>query len=157
MAAVAIRPASTADLPFLREMLYEALYVPPGSPPFPRSVVDAPNLAAYVEGFGLRRGDVGFVAVVDGTPIGAIWARLPTDENRGYGYVDNDTLELSMAVVAQHRSKGIGTALLEQLIEVCPRLSLSVDARSSAVGLYERAGFAPVADDGNSRTMLRSS
>lgn len=156
MTGVAIGPASPADQPFLREMLYEALYVPPGSPPFPRSVIDEPSLALYVDGFGLQPGDVGFVARVDGTPIGAIWARMPAETQRGYGYVDDDTPELSMAVEPDHRSKGIGTALLEQLVDVCPRLSLSVDARNPALRMYERAGFVSVADDGNSHTMLRS-
>ena len=156
MTGVVIRPATTSDQPFLRRMLYEALFVPPGSPPFPQSVIDSPHFAAYVDGFGSRPGDIGYIALADGTPIGAIWARLPTGTHHGYGYVDDDTPELSMAVEPDHRSKGIGTALLVRLVAECPRLSLSVDARNPAVRLYERAGFVPVAEDGDSLTMLRS-
>ncbi len=151
-----VRRATADDESFLRDMLHEALYVPPGSPPFRRSLVESPHLAPYVADFGRQPGDVGFIALVDDAPVGAVWARLPTADHRGYGYVDDDTPELSMAVVADHRRQGVGTALLERLIEVCARLSLSVGARNPAVRLYERAGFEPVGDDGNSLTMLRT-
>jgi GNAT superfamily N-acetyltransferase len=155
MTGVTIRPATHADQAFLRDMLSEALFVPPGSPPFPRSALDSPHLGSYVAGFGTQRGDIGFIAEINDTPIAAIWARLPTESHRTYGYVDDATPELSMAVAPVHRGEGIGTALLEQLIDLCPRLSLSVDARNPAVRLYERAGFVAVEDDGNSVTMLR--
>jgi hypothetical protein len=56
-----IRPLAPSDEPFLWEMLYQSLYVPPGEGPFPREVVRTPHIARYVEGWG-RAHDLGFVA-----------------------------------------------------------------------------------------------
>lgn len=53
-----IRPAVATDEPFLFEMLYEALFVPPGTEPFPSSILEAPDIAHYAAGFGTRDGDV---------------------------------------------------------------------------------------------------
>lgn len=156
MAAFAIRRADHLDEAFLFEMLYQSLYAPDGSDPFPRSVLDAPEIADYALGFGTRPGDIGVIATgTVGDSIGAAWARLPFGEHRGYGYVDDDTPELSMAVVAAHRGNGVGTALLGGLLESVPEMSLSVDARNPALRLYTRFGFGIVGDDGNSFTMVR--
>lgn len=73
-----IRPASAADEPFLFEMLYEALYVPPDGEPFPRSILDEPGIAHYVARFGTRVGDVGLVTEAGTKPIGAgVGATVP--------------------------------------------------------------------------------
>jgi ribosomal protein S18 acetylase RimI-like enzyme len=148
---VLIRDATPADELFLRSMLYLAVFVPPGHPAPPPGIVDEPALANYVTGFGTRQGDLGFVAEED-RPVGAAWVRrLPG----GYGYVDDRTAELSMAVASRHRGRGIGTALLERMLGRVPRCSLSVDDRNRARALYERSGFVVVARDGHSLTMLR--
>lgn len=150
-----IRPAARIDEPFLVEMLYEALFVPPGHEPFPRSVLDAPEIAHYAVDFGLHAGDAGFVAKTTGEKIGAAWVRLLQGDDRGYGYVDDDTPELTIAVKPEWRGRGVGTALANRLIEVIPRISLSSDARNPAVRLYARLGFEPIAHSGTSITMLR--
>lgn len=149
-----LRPATIADEPLLREMLYLAIFVPPDEPPAPADIVDEPGLSHYVAGFGTHRGDLGYIAE-DGRPVGAAWVRRLTRDDPGYGYVDDKTPELSMAVVASHRGRGIGTALLERLLQQVARCSLSVDDRSRALALYERSGFVFVARDGHSLTMLR--
>lgn len=137
-------------------MVYEAIFVAPDADPFPRSVLDVPQIAHYAEGFG-RPGDVGLVAeTVAGAPIGAAWMRKYSSEDPAYGYVDDDTPELSIAVVAEHRGMGLGTALLTHLIAEMPRCSLSVDRRNPAVRLYERVGFETVERTGDSLTMLRA-
>lgn len=128
-----IRPATQGDQAFLREMLYEALFVPPGHEPFPCSVLDQPDIARYADGFGTRPGDVGLIAETAGERIGAAWVRLLQGDDRGYGYIDDDTPELSAAVRSQWRNQGIGTALLLRLVEELPRVSLSVDSRNPAV------------------------
>lgn len=150
-----IRPATQADQAFIREMLYEALFVPPGREPFPRSVLDQPDIAHYADGFGTHPGDEGLIAIAAGERIGAVWIRLLQGDDRGYGHVDDDTPELSVAVRPRWRSQGIGTALLLRLVEELPRVSLSVDSRNPAVRLCERLGFDVVAADGTSLTMLR--
>jgi hypothetical protein len=44
-----IRPLAQADEPFLWEMLYHALFVPPGMAPFPRELIYQPAIRRYVE------------------------------------------------------------------------------------------------------------
>ncbi len=150
-----IRNAAASDEAFLREMLYVALFVPPDRPPFAPDVVDQPELARYVDGFGTRGGDVGFIAELDGRPVGAAWVRQLTDADPGYGFVDAATPELSIAVSEEHRRRHVGTTLMEALLATVPRCSLSVDRRNPAARLYERLGFVIVTIDGDSQTMVR--
>jgi ribosomal protein S18 acetylase RimI-like enzyme len=153
---IGLRPANQHDEPFLREMLYEAVFVPPGSPAPPRRVVDRSDLSRYVQGFGTRRGDLGWIAErSSGDLLGAAWVRQLSGEEPGYGYVDDDTLELSVAVARRRRGRGVGTALLARLLESVPRCSLSVDDRNPAVRLYARFGFEVVSVKEHSLTMLR--
>jgi len=90
-----------------------------------------------------------------GERIGAAWVRLLQGDDRGYGHVDDDTPELSVAVRPQWRNRGVGTALLLRLLENLPRVSLSVDSRNPAVRLYEQLGFEVVAAEHTSLIMLR--
>ena len=150
-----IRPASRLDEPFIYEMLYEALYVPPGGAPFPRSILDEPDIAPYAEGFGTRSNDAGFIAETSDERIAAAWVRLLAGDDRGYGHVDDNTPELSVAVRPDWQNRGVGTALIERLIETLPRVSLSVDSRNPASRLYERLGFEIVSTEETSLTMLR--
>ncbi len=155
---ISVRVATAADVGFLRDMLFEALYVPPGSEPLPRSMIERPELAHYVDGFG-RTGDLGVIALNDATPIGAAWVRVLQGPDAGYGYVDDDTPELTVAVLPEWRGRGVGSRLLDDLIgrvgSMFPAISLSVDPANPAVRLYERFGFAPVATSGTSITMRK--
>lgn len=151
-----IRAASQFDEPFINEMLFEALYLPSDQEPFPRSILSQPDIAHYAAGFGTRRGDVGFIAEAGDKTIAAAWVRLFNNDDRGYGYVDDDTPELSVAVTPQWRGQGVGTALITTLIQSSPRVSLSTDSRNPASRLYERLGFEIVSTEQNSMVMLRS-
>jgi ribosomal protein S18 acetylase RimI-like enzyme len=155
LAGVSTRPATAADEGFLREMVYEALYVPAGRPPFPASVLDQPDVNHYYRGFGERAGDVGRIAVTgSGEPVGAAWVRRFGSTEPGYGFVDEHTPELTIATVPAARGRGLGTMLLRDLFAVVPRCSLSVDRGNPAVRLYERIGFAVVTTAGETLTML---
>ena len=78
----------------------------------------------------------------------------------GYGFVDDSTPELAIAVVPSARGKGVGGMLLEALLARVREaghhaISLSVDsANAGAIDLYTRHGFEPVGDTGGSLTML---
>ena len=153
-----LRPLTPQDEPLLWEMLYHAIYVSESQARPQRDVVKQPELARYVSGWG-RAGDRGFVAM-DGEakqPLGAAWLRLLTGDNKGFGYVDERTPELSMAVLPEYRGQGIGTRLLTQLFQVAsdhhPAVSLSVGADNPALRLYRRLGFEVVGTSGTSLTM----
>src|SRR5262245_25004748 len=160
MSPYLIRRLTLADEHFLWEMLYVALYVPPGQAAFPKEIVRQPEISKYVHHWG-NRGDTGFVAVDASTllPVGAAWVRVFTAGNKGYGYIDDETPELSIAVLPEYRGKGIGTGLLGHLIEEVRlrhrALSLSVSSYNPALRLYQRLGFEVVAQSGNSLTMKK--
>jgi ribosomal protein S18 acetylase RimI-like enzyme len=154
-----LRALTAGDQPFLWEMLYQALYVPTGQPAPPRTIINQPELARYVEGWG-REGDRGFLVYDAHTeqPVGAIWLRLLVGDNKGYGYIDDETPELGIAVLPAHRGQGIGTQLLRALLDSPPgqfSLSLSVSVDNPAVKLYKRFGFVVVRGRGRSLVMKR--
>ena len=155
-----IRQLSPSDQQFLWEMLYQSLHVPEGGTPFPRDVINQPEIEKYVRAWG-RAGDMGFVAVDvgSGEPIGAAWLRLLTGDERGYGYVDDETPELGMAILPDYRGRGVGSDLLRHLLKsagvVYSSVCLSVSADNPAVRLYERAGFEKICECGDSLTMVK--
>jgi hypothetical protein len=93
------RTATSGDEPFLREMLYLALFVPPGAPPIPRSLLNDPALARYVQHCGTRPGDSGLIALVDDSSVGAAWLRQFPITDPAKAFVDESTPELSIALL----------------------------------------------------------
>jgi ribosomal protein S18 acetylase RimI-like enzyme len=158
--SLSLRQIVPSDQQFLWEMLYQSLYVPGGEPPFPLDVVNRPEIARYAADWG-RAGDLGFVALKNAESaerIGAAWLRLLVGADRGYGHVDNETPELAMAVLREHRGQGVGSALLTRLMgsaaAIYGAVSLSVSADNPALRLYERNGFEIVSGDGTSLIMF---
>ena len=153
-----IRPLTSADESFLWEMLYEAVYVPEGQPVLPREIIQIPELARYVQGWG-REGDCGLLYTIASQPIGAAWLRLPIGEHKGYGYIDDDIPELSIAVLPHYRGQGIGTQLLTHLLASewgQVSISLSVSTDNPAARLYERFDFEVISKDEGSLLMKRN-
>ena len=155
---VSITPYCPADQDFLKEMQYEALFVPEGAKPFPWSILEAPNIRKYYADFG-EEGDHAFLAEMDHQPIGAVWARSFTETNPGYGFVATDIPELSIALSKNFTGKGIGSKLMETMIDHLKAngyraVSLSVDRNNPAMRIYERLGFEVFKEEGNP-TMVR--
>ncbi len=155
-----IRPLTPDDEPLLWEMVYLAIHVPSGMVPPPREVIFHPMISRYVRGWG-RPGDygVGAVTLSSGQLLGAAWLRLLSGENRGFGYVDDETPELTVALQPAFRGSGIGTELLTQLLEGArsrfQRVSLSVARDNPALRLYQRLGFEVVGGSDTSWTMVK--
>jgi ribosomal protein S18 acetylase RimI-like enzyme len=153
--ALVVRRGGAQDLRFLRDMLHHAYYwkerAPEDTGPGP--------VALYVKAWG-RPGDAAVIALEAGFPVGAAWYRLFARDRRGYGFVDERTPELAIAVVPNARGKGVGAALLEALLdraraEGYETISLSVDRNNAgAIGLYERHGFERLGEEDDSVTML---
>ena len=146
MPTVSTREATAADLPLVHQTLYLALSWDPTDPipPIDR-VIAHPEVARYHERW-MRPGDAGVVAETDGAFAGMAYYRLFTAGNHGQGYVDPQTPELAVGVVAEHRGKGIGSRLMDELADVArstgiERISLSVSRGNPAARLYERLGY----------------
>lgn len=155
-----IREIRPEEIPFLGDMLYEAIFVPEGMERLPRDIIKQPELYKYIEDFG-RIGDYCLVALSDDKPAGAIWTRLFPADNKGYGFVDEETPELSMALYAPYRGKGIGKQLLREMIELLTRkgyrnVSLSVDKENFAYDLYGKFGFTTFESAGKSAIMIKA-
>lgn len=158
MMDVVIRRLDPEESSILEEMLYEAIYVPEGTPKPPREILKKPELERYIANWG-RSNDIGFLAVMGEKVIGAAWARVFEAANPGYGFVDAHTPELSIAVMSGYRGQGIGTILLQHLLAELWTLgfsavSLSVDPNNPAVRLYKRFGFETVGVKGTSNVMV---
>lgn len=155
-----IEPLTESDAEILSDMLFHAIYVAPGTVPPPRAIIKEPELARYVEDWG-RVNDVGLKAVDsrDRKLVGAAWVRLLAGENKGYGYVDDDTPELSIAVLPDYRGRGLGTRLLNALFSLARErynaISLSVTKENPAKRLYERLGFQVVSEEESSLRMKK--
>jgi ribosomal protein S18 acetylase RimI-like enzyme len=161
-----LRAAKASDVDFLWVTLYEASYAAESGVPDPAALRQHPVLARYVEGWG-RRTDLGVVALDDdtGEPVGAAWVRLLTGNAKGFGYVDDNTPELAIAVLPAHRGRGLGARMLGELLDAArdafTAVTLSVRANNPALRLYERTGFRIVGEpfgadrpDGASLTMI---
>jgi GNAT superfamily N-acetyltransferase len=114
----------------------------------------------YVYNWG-RPGDAGVIALDDAFPVGAAWYRLFSTDQPGYGFVDEATPELAIAVVPSRRGRGIGAELLEGLLarareEGHEALTLAVDPGNPAIRLYDRLGFREVRADGSTVVMRAS-
>ena len=144
-----LRPVDSHDVRFLRDMLRHAYHW--------RLAEDAERpVYRYVRNWG-RKGDAGVVAVEGPHAYGAAWYRLFTAGEPGFGFVDEATPELTIAVVPSRRGKGAGKELLDALLERAradgyAAVSLSTDP--GQVAWYERFGFEQVGESPHAVTML---
>jgi ribosomal protein S18 acetylase RimI-like enzyme len=158
---LSILPIADDDLPFVREMLYEAAFWrgTSGAPPLDEAL-ERPDLAVYLAGWG-RFGDVGLIARVGGEPAGAVWVRRFREDVHGYGYVDEPTPELTIGVGRDRRGLGLGRCLLTAMLvglrlRGVENVSLSVEDDNPARRLYERLQFVPWATADGATTMVRT-
>ena len=139
-----LRPVDRHDVRFLRDMLRHAYHW--------RLTEEAERpVYRYVRNWG-RPGDAGVIAMDGPHAYGAAWYRLFTHEDAGFGFIDERTPELAIAVVPSRRGRGYGGELLSALLD-CARkdgfeaISLSVAKDNPARHLYENYGFEPVRED----------
>ncbi|MEM7182108.1 MAG: GNAT family N-acetyltransferase [Spirochaetota bacterium] len=155
------RSVLAQDYLFLTEMLYQALFIPPGQKPFPKSVIETPELGKYIKDWGKQIWDVGFLATVNSKKIAATWGHAFHSSSPGYGYIDEHTPEITLAVQKEYRNQGIGRELLKRLLAEykrlgCRQVSLSVSKQNPAKSLYVRFGFEVQREEGDSLVMCKS-
>jgi ribosomal protein S18 acetylase RimI-like enzyme len=144
--SVTLRPVEARDEPFLRRVYAgtraDELALIPWSrdeqEEFLRQQFDAQD-AYYSTHYDNARFDV---IEVDGEPAGRLYVARWDDEIR----------IIEIALLPEHRGRGVGTALIRELLEEAAqngqRVSIHVEKHNPALRLYERLGFEPVADRG---------
>ena len=139
---ISFRSIDTSDQDFMWEMMMYASHENTLE-----SVKINPDLARYVINWG-REGDEGIIILKANNPVGAVWIRLWTEFNKGYGYINNEVPEIVIAVVPNERGKSLGTLMLtkflNQLNSTYDTVSMSVRSDNPAVKLYKRNRFIKV-------------
>ena len=120
---IKIRPIVSGEYIFLDDFLYDAIFIPEGVTPPEKSIIQQPELQKYIADFGKDKGDHCLVAEVD-----------------------NDTPSLSISVKSPYRQKGIGTALMKEMLSLLKtegfqQVSLSVQKANYASKMYLKLGF----------------
>ena len=150
-----IREMKKEEYCLLSNFLYEAIYIPDGVEPPPKSIINSPELQEYIFEFGKRKHDKALVAETQRKIVGAIWVRIMNE----YGHIDNDTPSLAMSVSKEYRGLGIGSSLLKQLLSALKsagylKISLSVQKANYAVKMYKQAGFTVVDENSEEYIMV---
>ena len=150
-----IREIRAEEIPLLDDFLYEAIFIPEGVTTPPRDIIRQEDLQVYVRDFGLRPDDHCLVAECDGRIVGAVWVRVMDD----YGHIDDLTPSLAISLYKDYRNRGIGTQLLQRMLDLLRekgyrQVSLSVQKANYAQRMYQKAGFEQIADRGEEVLML---
>lgn len=136
-----IRKLKQSEFEILDKFLYEAIFIPEGAEAPPKDIIKHPDLQIYVSDFG-KKSDVCYVAEAAGNIIGAVWTRIIND----FGHIDDETPSLSISLLKEYRTLGIGTELMKQILAALKeqgytQVSLSVQKVNYAVRMYEKVGF----------------
>ena len=147
------------EFPLMEDIMYEAVYQPDPSNPYPKDIIYLPQVRIYWDNWGAEKDDHCLLALVDNKIAGAVWVRTFQGELRGYGYIDGQTPELAIALFEEYRNNGLGTQLTKQMVELLQtkgysQVSLSIAKGNPAVRLYERLGFKVVDENEEDYIML---
>ena len=150
-----IRPIKESEYPVLEDFLYQAVFIPEGIKPPPKHIIESPELRLYIKDFGTYPDDRCLVADIKGEIVGAVWTRIMDD----YGHIDEETPSFAISLYKKYRHKGIGTALMKEMLALLAeagyqRASLSVQKANYAVKLYEKVGFEVYDENENEYIMV---
>ena len=142
---VRIRTVLPSESTLIFSFLTLAARMQESGEPIQKALCDR-ELTRYWKNWG-RPGDLGLVAESDsaGYPVSCAWVRLFSREEAGADYVGENIPELAIGTVPAARGLGVGTRILQALLDLCRTryrgVSLSVRLDNPAVRLYERLGF----------------
>jgi len=154
-----IREMDKHEIPLLEEFLYQAIFIPEGTERPGRGILKLPEIHVYIKDFG-KETDHCLVAQLQDLIIGAVWTRQFPENEKGFGFVDTDTPEITMSVLQPYRKQGVGTLLLNAMLDRlahkgCRQVSLSVDVLNYACKIYQKSGFITIGTSGESVTMIK--
>jgi ribosomal protein S18 acetylase RimI-like enzyme len=154
-----IREIEKHEIPLLEEFLYQAIFIPEGTERPGRDIVKLPGLQVYIRDFG-KVTDHCLLAEKKNLIIGAVWTRLFSENEKGFGFVDPYTPEIAISVLLPYRKHGVGTLLMKAMLDRLAhkgyrQVSLSVDVLNYACSMYQKSGFRIVETSGESVTMIK--
>ena len=150
-----IRTMQKQEYPLLENFLYEAIFIPHGEEPPPKSIIFLPELQTYIQNFGSSESDFALVAETENQIAGAVWVRMIHD----YGHINDITPSLAISLYKEYRGQGIGSALLKEMLSLLkahgyPSVSLSVQKANYAAQMYLKSGFEIAEEKGDEWIMI---
>ena len=137
-----IREIKKEEYILLEDFIYEAIFIPEGVSPPPKSIINQPDLQVYIKDFGKEKDDICFVAETDNKIIGAVWVR----DMKDYGHIEDGVPSFAISLYKPYRNFGIGTELMTTMISELrqrgyKKASLAVQKENYAVKMYRKVGF----------------
>ncbi len=137
-----IRKIREDEYKLLEDFIYEAIFIPEGVEPPPKTIINQPDLQVYIKDFGKEKDDICFVAEADDKVVGAVWVRDMHD----YGHIADGVPSFAISLYKQYRNFGIGTQLMITMLDelkkrAYERTSLAVQKANYAVRMYKKVGF----------------
>src|SRR5215467_5231994 len=154
MSDVVIRRGDKLDVPFLRSLLAFAY----GWHVAAFDTFDT-SIYHYVDTWG-REGDSALVATDGGHPVGAAWFRLFPAARPGFGFVDEQTPEMTVVVIPARQGRGIGQQLISARLERAKAdgylaVAVSVQRGHEDELLLREQGFEQVREERDTLTLRR--
>lgn len=140
-----IRKIRESEYCVLDDFIYEAIFIPEGVEPPPKSIINQPDLQVYIRDFGTKKDDICFVAEAEGKIVGAVWVRDMPD----YGHIADGVPSFAISLYKEYRNFGIGTRLMTTMLDELrqrgyEKTSLAVQKANYAVRMYKKVGFETV-------------
>ena len=137
-----IRKIKEKEYILLEDFIYEAIFIPEGVSPPPKSIINQPDLQVYIKDFGKEKDDICFVAETDNKIIGAVWVR----DMKDYGHIEDGVPSFAISLYKPYRNFGIGTELMTTMLSELKqkgykKTSLAVQKENYAVKMYRKVGF----------------
>ena len=137
-----IRKIRESEYKLLDDFIYEAIFIPEGVTPPPKSIINQPDLQVYIKDFGREKDDICFVAEVENKVVGAVWVRDMAD----YGHIADGVPSFAISLYKEYRNYGIGTAMMKTMLAELKnrgyeKASLAVQKANYAVKMYKKVGF----------------
>lgn len=137
-----IRKIKEKEYILLEDFIYEAIFIPEGVSPPPKSIINQPDLQVYIKDFGKEKDDICFVAETNSKIIGAVWVR----DMKDYGHIEDGVPSFAISLYKPYRNFGIGTKLMKTMLSELKqrgykKTSLAVQKENYAVKMYRKVGF----------------
>lgn len=150
-----IRKIRENEYGILDDFIYEAIFIPEGVEPPPKSIINQPDLQIYIRNFGKEKDDICFVAESDNKVVGAVWVRDMND----YGHIADGVPSFAISLYKEYRNFGIGTRLMETMLKELKergyeKTSLAVQKANYAVRMYKKVGFVVVGENDEEYIMV---